>query len=421
MTEFLRLPATLDARPPWVRDTAAACAAIVLVLAVRTAFGLFTGGGAFPGSWSLFLLANLPTVADLATIAVRRRAPCLALGLATAVVLASSALPISFTGTGVGVLVCAYSVGTMLPRHGVAVSLVAFGLLHALGGVLAADRGGDLSTLLTFLGHDGAAPINLVLASLSAYGLPGLLGLYVQARRRHTADLASRLERADAERERRAWEAVAQERRRIARELHDVAAHHLSAIVVQAGATDRLVERDPASARESLRAIRAQGRETLTSLRGLVGIMRAHGRHETDDPEGLAPQPTVSRLADLIASARQAGTTVEFTVEGEPVPLATVVDLAAYRLVQEALTNARRHAPGAPVTVLLGYSPAELRIMVRNGAGAEPAVLPSAGDGHGLAGMRERVAHAGGSLTAGPTAAGEWRIDARLPLGDSQG
>ncbi|APU16809.1 MULTISPECIES: sensor histidine kinase [Actinoalloteichus] len=419
MIDFLRWPGSLGGHTPWGRDTAAAVVAIVLVLVVRTVFGLVTGGGTFPGSWPLFVVANLPTVADLATIAIRRRAPRIALGLATAVVLASSALPTAFAGTGIGVLVCAYSAGTLLSRRSALTSLIGFGLVHAVGGAITVSLGGSLSTLITFLGNDGSTPTDLVLASLLAYGLPGLFGLYIQTRRVYIAELAARLERSDAERELRAWEAVAEERRRIARELHDVAAHDLSAIVVQAGATDRLVERDPAKARESLRAIRAQGRETLTALRGLAGIMRASGPHESEDPAELAPQPTVSRLADLIAVARRAGMTVESTTEGEPVPLSTVVDLAAYRLVQEALTNARRHAPGAAVSVLLRYSGAELRVVVRNGPGTEPVVLPSVSDGHGLVGMRERVAHAGGRLSAGRTAAGEWQIDARLPFGES--
>jgi len=177
---------------------------------------------------------------------------------------------------------------------------------------------------------------------------------------------------------------------------------------VQAGlgdrAADRLVDADPAGAREVLRNIRAQGRETLTALRELVGILR------DEDGGGRAPQPGLARTGDLFAVARAAGMVLTTTVEGAPGPLSRQADLAAFRIVQEALTNCRRHAPGAPVTVRIVHNDGVL-LEIRNGrAAAGPA-----GSGHGLAGMRERVRQAGGTLRAGPDGDGGWVVVAELP------
>ncbi|AOS64974.1 histidine kinase [Actinoalloteichus hymeniacidonis] len=417
MIGALRLPRRFGGRTPTARDASAAFLLIGVVLLSRIGFGMANGSGEFPGSWSVFLLANVPSVLDLATIALRRRIPRTALGLATAVVIASSALPTAFTGTGVGVVVCAYTVGTLLPRRGVILALTGFGAVHAVGGAVAVSLGVSLTPLLTFLGNDGSTPVQILLASMVSYGMPGLLGLYIQARRSYIAELSARLSRADIERELRASEAVAEERRRIARELHDVAAHDLSAIIVQAGATDRLIDGDPAAAKAALRAIRAQGRETLTAMRGLVGIMRAGGEHPDD--EVFAPQPSIARLEELVAGSRRLGMSVESVVCGSPRTLPAVIDLAAYRLLQEGLTNARRHAPGAPVTLTVRYESAALVVSVTNTAAVQASgVVSEVGSGHGLVGMRERVHHAGGMLSAGPISTGGWCVEARFPLSD---
>ena len=202
--------------------------------------------------------------------------------------------------------------------------------------------------------------------------------------------------------------AVVEERGRIARELHDVAAHDLSAIVVQAGAADRLVDRDPEAAKATLRAIRAQGRDTMAALRQLVGIMR-DGGPDTDD---RSPQPTLHRLDDLLAAARDVGTPIDVTVTGDATALPAAVDLTGYRIIQEALTNARRHAPGARVTVAVDYGPQALSIVVEN---RTAAARPATGHGHGLIGMRERVRQVGGRLRVGADARHRWRVEARLP------
>ncbi len=234
----------------------------------------------------------------------------------------------------------------------------------------------------------------LALAPAASHGIPGLLGAYVQTRRAYTAELVARAERLEREQQERARLAVVEERGRIARELHDIAAHDLSAIVVQAGAADRLVDRDATAAKATLASIRRQGRETLTALRQLVGVVR-----DSDEAGPRAPQPTLARLDELVAGAREGGMAVETTWSGHGRPLPPTVDLAAYRIVQEALTNARRHAPGAAVSVAVAVDDSGARVVVANGP----------------PGMRERVQLTGGTLTAGPTGQGGWRVEARLP------
>lgn len=389
--------ARLGVRGPVGRDAFMAAVLVVLGLG-RIGLGLaLAGPGTVPAS---VLVANLLSIADLATIGLRRRAPRVALGLATAIVLCAAALPTRVV-TGISVFVCAYTVAVLLPRRAATTALGACAAVHAVAGVAAVSAGRDLLGLPTFWSSTEREVVGVVLATAATYGIGGLLGAYVQTRRAYTAELVARAEQ-------QARIAVVSERGRIARELHDIAAHDLSAIVVQAGAAGRLVDRDPAAAKSALQAIRAQGRETLTALRQLVGIMR------DSDSDGRAPQPTLLRLDSLVAGARGAGMTVELTTVGSPQPLPAAVDLTAYRVVQEALTNAHRHAPGAAVSVTVAYDRG-VRVLVRNAAPAAPA---PPGDGHGLLGMRERVQQHGGALRTGPTPDGGWQVDALLPAGE---
>jgi signal transduction histidine kinase len=274
-----------------------------------------------------------------------------------------------------------------------------------VGGIASTALGGRLHLVATYWAYDGGQPVNLVLISLGSLGIPGLVGLYVQATRAYTAELAARVTRLEKERELRAAAAAAEERTRIARELHDVAAHDLSAIVVQAGAADRLLDRDPEKARDTLRSIRAQGRRTLTAMRELVGIMRT--------------APSLSTVDELVTAARTTGLTVTVRTTGAPACLSPASDAAAYRIVQEALTNARRHAPGAAVDISLDYRAADLTLTVHNGPSTDGGDA-SAGGGHGLLGMGERVRHCGGDLRAGPTEAGGWQVTARLPVANRE-
>jgi signal transduction histidine kinase len=220
-------------------------------------------------------------------------------------------------------------------------------------------------------------------------------------------DRAAQLER---ERELEAERAVLEERARIARELHDVIAHAVSVIVVQASAERRLLGPEQDSTLDTLDTIERAGREALTELRGLLGVLRAPA-----DADRLTPQPGLEALHTLLEEVRSAGQTVSVNVEGEPVALPAGVDLAAYRIVQEALTNARRHAAGSHAAVTLRWRRGELGIeVVDDGPGPAQAGDPP---GHGLIGLRERAALYGGGVetgAAGPE--GGFRLRARLPI-----
>ena len=209
----------------------------------------------------------------------------------------------------------------------------------------------------------------------------------------------------------RARTAVVEERARIARELHDVVAHSLSIIAVQAGAAEGLLRKDPERAAAHLQVARTSAREGLAEMRRLVGTLR-------EDDASLAPQPTLNRVDELVDAAREAGTPVELALpDGLPV-LPPGLDLTAYRIVQEALTNARKHAPSAPVRVELRQVDGELVVDVRNDTAGAAAPNPWS-DGRGLLGMRERVRLFDGELHAGPDGDGCWGVRARLPVSPS--
>jgi signal transduction histidine kinase len=227
-----------------------------------------------------------------------------------------------------------------------------------------------------------------------------------EARRR----LVAQEQVSEAERARRR---VLEERARIARELHDVVAHHMSVIAIQAEAAPHRVPDPPRELTASFAGIRANALQALAELRRVLGVLR----DQHDDEDETAPQPTLDRIGDLVAGVRGAGLAVETAVEGTSRPLPSGVELSAYRIVQEALSNAMRHAPGAEVRVEIVYAPAELSLRVVNGPRrtAAPATV-GRGPGHGLLGMRERAAMLGGAVTAGPTAGGGYAVAAVLPL-----
>jgi signal transduction histidine kinase len=203
----------------------------------------------------------------------------------------------------------------------------------------------------------------------------------------------------------KAHEAAADERARIARELHDVVGHSVSVMVVQAGAERRVADRE--STRETLEQIEQAGRQALAELRRMLGVMRRG--HE---PADRSPAPGLAALDALVDGVREAGLPVGVRREGTPMPLAPGLDLTAYRIVQEGLTNALKHADGARVDVVVRYAPRELAIEVLDeGPGGSVN-----GSGHGLAGMRERVALYGGHIEAGPRPEGGFALRARLPL-----
>ena len=236
-----------------------------------------------------------------------------------------------------------------------------------------------------------------------------ITGIFVisaaSARRSEQARLAEeRAQRSEAE----ARRAVEEERARISRELHDVVAHSVSVMTVQASAVRRLLKPEQEREREALQVVEETGRQALTEMRRLLGIMREDGVSAE-----RAPQPGLATIGNLVEHVREAGLPVELTVEGEPVELPPGVDLSAYRIVQEALTNALRHAGPAHAWVAVRYGGDDVEIAVENDGRSDS---DGEAGGHGLVGMRERVALCGGELTAGPRKGGGFSISARLPV-----
>jgi signal transduction histidine kinase len=248
--------------------------------------------------------------------------------------------------------------------------------------------------------------------------VPGFMGIawfagFALRERSGQAEAAQqRATQAEREREESARRAVFEERVRIARELHDVVAHHVSMMGVQAGAARLVIDRDRDKAKDALAAIEASSRQAVDELHRLLGFLRQAG--ETDD---LAPSPGVSQLPGLVAGMRESDLAVEVDVEGEERPLPPTVDVSAYRIVQEALTNTLKHAGASRADVRLRYGPGELELeIVDDGRGAgDPS---QSGSGLGLIGMRERAALHGGQLTAGPLDGGGFAVHVRLPTSD---
>ena len=209
-------------------------------------------------------------------------------------------------------------------------------------------------------------------------------------------------------------QAAMEERARIARDLHDVVAHHVSAIAVQAESARLTTEGLSDEGRAHFESIGQTARDALTEMRRLLGVLREDASVEA----ARDPQPSLAHLDDLVETARAAGSPVTLTLEGTVVPLPTGVDLCAYRILQEALTNVRRHAPGASVEVELEYQPDALRLRVRDHG---PGATSEDADGHGLLGMRERAIMVGGTLSAGPAEGGGFAVDAVLPIAGGAG
>lgn len=240
---------------------------------------------------------------------------------------------------------------------------------------------------------------------------PLWLGREVHERRRRIEELEERAERAEREREQRARRAVDEERARIARELHDVVAHQMTVMTIQAEGARRIATEADPRIREALDTIKATGHSALAEMRRVVGLLREKGG---ESPE-LAPLPKLADLGALVEQVRSAGVPVGLSVEGESRPLADGVELSAYRIVQESLTNAVQHGgPNVSANVAVTFRDDALDVLVvDDGRGA--AAAPSNGGGHGLVGMKERVAVLGGSFEAGVKPGGGYRVHARIP------
>jgi signal transduction histidine kinase len=248
-----------------------------------------------------------------------------------------------------------------------------------------------------------------------------ILGDSVRVHRAHAAELEERARRLERDREEDARRAAAAERVRMARELHDVVAHHVSVIALQSQAAEVLLPDDPARAAEAVGAIGVTARQALGELRRMVGALRQEGDEAGRDGNGgLTPQPGVSDLSELVQAVVETGLAVRLEIVGEPRPLPPGVDLSAYRIVQEALTNVLKHARAGTASVVLRYGDAELGIRVVDDGAPHPTDGPAAVNGHGghgLIGMRERVGLFDGTLAAGPRPDGRgFLVEATLPI-----
>jgi signal transduction histidine kinase len=333
-------------------------------------------------------------------LAFRRRAPLTVTAVVmTAVVvqvLAAGGEPATFASF-IAAMICVYTLG----REARPAAMITGFVLIAVG------------VTTTAILQAGTAPVHPFDAvyPLVYFGLAGGLGAFVRQRALRLTAVEGRATALEDALARETELAATEERARIARELHDVVAHGLSLMVVQAEAAEEMLTRSPADAAGPLHRVQETGRQSLAEMRRLLGVLRSAG----DAEPSTAPQPSLARLPELVREAADVGLRVDVDIDGDRVDLPLGVELAAYRIVQEALTNTRRHGRARSARVRLGYSAKALRIEVMDdgagGGNANPA-------GHGLIGMRERTALYGGTLEAGPAPEGGFRVLAVLPLGE---
>jgi signal transduction histidine kinase len=265
---------------------------------------------------------------------------------------------------------------------------------------------------LTRQPHDGlsVAQVFLLVFNAAVFAPPWTLGVAVGSSRERARKLAAQAAELQREREENARRARLEERARIARELHDVLAHHVSVIGVQAGAARRVLGQRPDKVEEVLNNIETSSRQAVVELHRLLGFLRHAGQADE-----LARQPDLAQLGDLVAQAGQGALNVELVVEGEPRPLPRTLELSAYRVIQEALTNAIKHSGGKTATIRVHYRPAALEVdVLDDGTGGDRPATELGG--HGLIGMRERVGLHGGHLRAGPAPQGGFAVRASFPL-----
>jgi signal transduction histidine kinase len=359
-------------------------------LLLATAYGEPAASGqATIGMWGALGL----TAALMTPLFWRRRHPLAVFAITAGV---------SFLQWLAGVDVLTANMAVLVAMYGVASR-------RTLRWALAAGAVVELGVLLSLLRED--APFELF-PSASVFVITiWITGIYVNTRRRYVESLVERAERAELERDQQARIATAAERVRIARELHDVVAHNVSVMVVQADGAGFAIDSDPDQARRAVRIISTTGRQAMAEMRRLVGVLREDAGTE----ERYSPQPGVAQLGDLVEQVRASGLPTDLTVSGTPRDLPAGEQLVIYRIVQEALTNTLKHGgPRARATVDVVYGDHEIELKVTDdGRGAS---APWAHGGHGLIGMRERVAMYGGSVDAAARVGGGFLVVARLPV-----
>jgi signal transduction histidine kinase len=360
---------------------------VLTLLAVREASGMRTYGGPLDRTTSIAL-----GVLALVPIVLSRTWPLLAAALAvllTVTVLRTENPALTVMSTCITLYLLAY----LVMRRGLPLAVPFLIPFFVIAAVRLPDSQSPLGD---------SAPLLFCVAALA-------LG---ESLRRRTVAIEALGVSEDAMAESNRAQTVMEERARIARELHDIVAHHLSVIAVESEVVRLTSPALPESAGERLESIAATAREALNETRRLLGVLREDAGGESE----RVPQPGLGELGDLIDKAEMTGTHVRFIREGEVASLPRSTDLAAYRIVQEALTNARRHAPGADVEVVLSYDDQDVHLRVRDYGPGAPDGGPV--EGHGLMGMRERAILAGGSFSVGQAEGGGFEVDVLLPISE---
>ncbi len=370
----------------------------VIALGLLVTLVVFSAAALDPG-WAHFVLGTVMCAA----LAFRRVRPVESFGVLVVAGLVQWATGLELTPYDLALLIGLYAVSAYGPRWASRAGLAA-GFLGVVLGTLRYETSAE---------DEPAAFVASAIALAATVVGAWAMGDVRRVRQAYVAELVERAHQAERERDQRAQLAAAEERSRIAREMHDVVAHNLSVIVVQADGGRYAGDHDPQAALDALKTIGDTGRGALAEMRRLLGVLRA-----TDDADGgaIRPQPGLGSLPELVTSVRQAGLPVDLDVTGPPRPLPPGPSLAVYRVIQEALTNALKHAgPAARARVALVFGAERLTARVTDdGRGA---AAPSDGLGQGLVGMRERMTMYGGTVTAGPATGGGWRVDLDLPYG----
>ncbi|MFH9299211.1 sensor histidine kinase [Streptomyces sp. NPDC017520] len=354
-------------------------------------------------------IVAVPVALGLSTVvALRRRAPERMLLLAILVGFVQLVFDVRPGIGNFAMLVITYTVATVGERWASRLALVCSLSAAAL-------------SQLRWEAEPGGSWVQVIFVTIIMtvpFVLAWVLGDSLRTRRAYFDQLEERAARLEREREAQSKVAVAAERARIARELHDVVAHNVSVMVVQADGAAYVMDAAPDQAKQALETISSTGRQALAEMRRLLGVLRTGDAPESGE---YVPQPDVEQIEDLVAQVRQTGLVVDFKVEGTPRPLPSGVELTAYRVVQEALTNTRKHGgPDAGASVRLVYFDDGLGLLIEDdGRGAAHELYEDGGAdgaGHGMIGMRERIGMVGGTLDAGPRPGGGFRISALLPL-----
>ena len=356
--------------------------------------------------WPWFAATAVPLAAEGMALVLWRSRPLVCQALVwSAEAVTLLLLPATYVASGYGQLVVSFGMGMRFPLRRTAPLLAALSLSY--------------SAIATWRQPSVPWQLHMVnaLVTLAIYLVPMLGGAALASSRRYEH---SRQELLRREHGRQLEVALIQERRRLAGELHDVAAHHLAGIVVQAAALERLIDRDPQTAREAAQQLRRQAKETLSGLRSVVGLLRS-------DEEAEESSPGLRDLPELVASTRALGVDIELLDDGilsggadeadvgDALFLSPLADTAVFRVAQQAISNALQHAPGSPITVELRRAEDSLELIVLNGPARRLPTDPGGG-GTGLTVMRERADAVGGALQAGPVEGGGWRVRLVLPL-----